>query len=165
MIANAVWYSEITSIASTIVHEKKERRKRAKLREKGLPVEEKKQAPSALSLRRGAVDKIVDSIYLQILLFVFVGLQFVLYYIPTFLGFKLIGRFLELFTYAIYASYVCFQYTWNFKGDKNAEQQLDYVERHWPYFLGFGIVPAISTLYFSFFFNAGIYAMLLPVVS
>lgn len=107
---------------------------------------------------RALVDRITDLIYLNILLLFFTIQQTVATFIPV------VGTMLEFLTFTWYSAFYSFQYLWSYKSEMNLQKQLEYFERHWAYMLGFGAPSALASYFFPFFINAGIWAMIFPLV-
>jgi len=103
------------------------------------------------------VDKVSDGIYRSILLLVFLLQMNLLGSLPSFIG-PIVSLCLTSWLYAFYA----FDYVWTYK-NYNTQQRLNYFERHWAYMLGFGAPNALTSYFFPFFINAGVWAMLFPI--
>jgi len=66
----------------------------------------------------------------------------------------------------IYSSWImslyCFEYTWLNAG-WSLEKRLEYFERHWLYFLGFGLPFTLPTSFLTFLYNSATFAVVFPI--
>ena len=61
-------------------------------------------------------------------------------------------------SFALYA----FDYKWALRG-WNVATRFDHVERHWAFFLGFGLPCTLLTIVFPYFISYGVYSYMFPL--
>jgi etoposide-induced 2.4 mRNA len=92
-----------------------------------------KKQPSKSKSVSGLASDFVKLLYRSLFMFVFMVLCFLISLFPG------IGRTLGILLLTFVGSFFSFEYHWIQKG-WSLDQQLDYFETKWPYFLGFGTV-------------------------
>ncbi|KAI8889917.1 EI24-domain-containing protein [Backusella circina FSU 941] len=102
-----------------------------------------------------AVETIASTI-LTIMLYVTCGIFASLLYKVPYIGILLSF----LMNCAIY-SYYCFEYKWVYMG-WNIEKRLSYMEKHWSYFIGFGVPGTLLTFFPSFLRSCAVFNLIYP---
>ena len=74
----------------------------------------------------------------------------------------IIGIYIKYITLAFIYSLNSFEYKWNYEYWP-IKYKLEYFERHWIYFLGFGTPFAFLFMFLPYFISSGIYALLFPI--
>ncbi|KAI7892592.1 etoposide-induced protein 2.4-domain-containing protein [Mucor mucedo] len=72
-----------------------------------------------------------------------------------------IGLILSFLMNCIITSYYCFEYQWIYKG-WNIEKRLAYMEKHWAYFVGFGLPVTVVTFFLSFLRSGAVFSLIYP---
>jgi etoposide-induced 2.4 mRNA len=112
-----------------------------------------KQRPSAAA---PPLDRLIDETFRVLLNFVYIIEINVLYYLPV------VGPPLYFVHSCWLASIYCFEYRWVHLRWKT-EVRLDYFERHWLYFAGFGFPVSVVSFLCPRFVDAGVFALLFPL--
>ncbi|KAI9014400.1 etoposide-induced protein 2.4-domain-containing protein [Phycomyces nitens] len=102
-----------------------------------------------------AVQSAAETIYMILFYIAAAVFAFFLYTIPH------IGIPLSFVMNCAIMSYYCFEYKWSYLG-WNMEQCLSYLERHWAFFLGFGVPGTILTFFLSVIRSGVIFALIYP---
>lgn len=120
-------------------------------------------ADSALALRRSqapsnmpALDRLINEAFRVLLNLVYIIEMDLIFYIPF------IGPPLYFLHSCWLASIYCFEYRWvHLRWTSNA--RLDYFERHWLYFAGFGFPVSLVSFLCPRFVDAGVFALFFPL--
>eukprot|EP01135_Chromosphaera_perkinsii_P008485 Nk52_evm53s1360 gene=Nk52_evmTU53s1360 len=136
-ILNSLWYQEIADAAFRI--------------QIGKPVHNRMSGSFVTEIS----SKIADEVYRILLQSVLVLRVIGLCAIPR------IGPFLSFLYMSCLYAYYCFEYKWINKG-WSLEYRLEFFERRWAYFAGFGTPFAFCTFFFPQFISAGFFAVLFP---
>merc|ERR1719428_1450752 len=100
--------------------------------------------------------RLINELFRVLLNLVYIIEMNLLYYIPF------IGPFLYFVHSCWLASMYCFEYRWvHLRWSSNA--RLDYFERHWLYFAGFGFPVSLVSFLCPRFIDAGVFALLFPL--
>ncbi|KAJ1967012.1 hypothetical protein IWQ62_002114 [Dispira parvispora] len=99
---------------------------------------------------------VASEIYRILLFFTYVVWTSLIYLVPV-IG-PAISFILCCWLYAFYS----FEYQWINK-NWSFEKRLDYLERRWAYFMGFGLPCTLCTFFSSQFISAGVFAFLFPM--
>jgi etoposide-induced 2.4 mRNA len=73
-----------------------------------------------------------------------------------------IGNTIYILHLALFHSMCCFDYRWSSQNITWNQRKL-IMHSYWPYFLGFGLTPAILQVYIPSFVGTGLYAMIYPI--
>lgn len=120
-------------------------------------------ADSSLALRQQKpskatppLERLINEAFRALLNLVYIIEMNLLYYIP------IIGPPLFFLHSCWLASIYCFEYRWvHLRWTSNA--RVDYVERHWLYFAGFGFPMSFVSFLCPRFIDAGVFALLFPL--
>jgi len=111
------------------------------------------QQPSAAA---PPLARLIDETFRVLLNLVYIIQINLLYYLPIF------GPALYFLHSCWLASIYCFEYRWvHLRWGSNA--RLDYFERHWLYFAGFGFPVSVVSFLCPRFVDAGVFALLFPL--
>eukprot|EP01134_Creolimax_fragrantissima_P001197 CFRG1197T1 len=139
-IINAIWYQDIAEDAYIILQGQRHVRKKH---------------PSQRSVLASISTKIAENI-VSLLLEMVVAIQvLVLHFIPC------IGPFLSFVLMSWLYSLYCFEFKWACFG-WSLDKRLSFIERRWPYFLGFGLPLSCATFFSTKFLSSGLFAILYP---
>lgn len=112
-----------------------------------------KERPAAA---QGLLDRLSDETFRVLQNLVYIVEINLLYYLP------LVGPALYFLHSCWLAAIYCFEYRWvHLRWRSNA--RLDYFERHWLYFAGFGFPVSTVTFLCPRFVDAGVFALLFPL--
>lgn len=120
-------------------------------------------ADSALALHRQetphstpALERLINETFRMLLNFVYLAEMYMIYYVP------IAGPPLYFLHSCWLASIYCFEYKWvHLRWASN--DRLDFFERHWLYFAGFGFPVSIVSFLCPRFIDAGVFALLFPL--
>jgi len=102
-----------------------------------------------------ALRRIVDEIYRLILNLIFIVWMHVLFFIPF------IGQIIYFVHVCWLASLYAFEYKWvSLKW--NTAERMQYFEKHWLYFLGFGLPVSTLSIFMPRLVDTGVFAILFP---
>ncbi|KAF4669469.1 Etoposide induced 2.4 mRNA [Perkinsus chesapeaki] len=113
-------------------------------------------SPSDPKVKTSLTSRIVDALMRNLLNIVFAVQTWLLGFIPY------IGTFLNLTSMCLLISTYSFEYRWVYLGWES-HVRLRFVERHWAYFIGFGIPSTILCSLFPRFIDNGVFSMLFPI--
>lgn len=111
----------------------------------------KKQQTSGTPLNR-----LIDEAFRMLLNLIFIIEMNLLFYIPY------VGPVIYFIHSCWLASIYCFEYRWMYQRWGSAAR-LDYFERHWLYFVGFGFPLSLVTYLCPRFVDYGVFALLFPI--
>jgi len=141
-LLSAIWYQDIAD-HSFVTHG-------STSDGKGAPA-----APAGLTFQRW-VATMSDELYRLLLVTAFMAWITLLSFIP------IVGNPLLIVNLCWLYSLYSFEYKWSLLG-WSLEYRLKYLERHWCYFLGFGLPAVILSLVFPRFISLGIFALAFPI--
>eukprot|EP00164_Ancoracysta_twista_P003408 GFYU01004548.1.p1 GENE.GFYU01004548.1~~GFYU01004548.1.p1 ORF type:complete len:318 (-),score=65.85 GFYU01004548.1:61-1014(-) len=103
------------------------------------------------------VKRVADEMYRALLFLNYLIMVLMFYIVPY------VGGILMFMGFCWLYAYYCFEYKWGFKGWP-LEKSIRYFETHWVYFLGFGTPCTLATYFFPTFVNAGLFALMFPML-
>ncbi|KAL0096234.1 etoposide-induced protein 2.4-domain-containing protein [Phycomyces blakesleeanus] len=95
------------------------------------------------------------AVYTTLLYTIFAIFVFLLRLIP------IVGKTISFVASCIIMSYYCFEYKWTYIG-WSKDQSMLFIEKHWAYFLGFGLPVAALTFFLSTLHAGAVFALVYP---
>jgi len=143
---SCVWYQEIATLAMKV------RRQRAEVGagKAGKPLRADKEQDFMV--------QIAQEVYRVVLFAVFMLQTYVAGIIPI----PLVGMVVNFVLLSWLNAFYSFDYQWSLRG-RRLEERIQFFERNWAYFLGFGSVCTLGTVFCSFFSGAAILAAVYPL--
>ncbi|EER07422.1 Etoposide-induced protein 2.4, putative, partial [Perkinsus marinus ATCC 50983] len=113
-------------------------------------------SPSDPRVKTTLTARIVDALMRNLLNIIFALQTWLLGFVPY------IGTFLNLTSMCLLISTYSFEYRWVYLGWES-HVRLRFIERHWAYFIGFGLPSTVLCSVFPRFIDNGIFSMLFPI--
>lgn len=104
------------------------------------------------------IEQCSSNIYKSLILFNFYILSMIVYSILP----NPIGPFLSFCMFSLHSSFYSFEFKWKFK-NWSLQQQMNVLEEHWIYFLGFGFPCTVLNFFYTPLISAGIFSSLFPI--
>ncbi|KAF4707719.1 Etoposide induced 2.4 mRNA [Perkinsus olseni] len=113
-------------------------------------------SPSDPRVKTTLTSRIVDALMRNLVNIIFALQTWLLSFVPY------IGTFLNLVSMCLLISTYSFEYRWVYLGWES-HVRLRFIERHWAYFIGFGLPSTVLCSVFPRFIDNGIFSMLFPI--